>query len=106
MGESITAQEHCQDEVSLLDDLLSVEIEIMEMQEERVLLWFRFPEVPVLMLGELPRLFVDAQRLVIRNQDALSNPSPGFALSAPTLAPFCATGTTRHGISRSTQVPL
>jgi hypothetical protein len=50
---------HREHEVGLLDDLPAVEIEVREVEEERVLVGFGVREVPHVVVGELARLLVD-----------------------------------------------
>jgi len=52
---------HGQHEVGLLDDLLAVEVEVGEVQQQRVPLDGGAGEVPGLVAGEAVRLRVDAE---------------------------------------------
>ena len=52
VAEGVAAQVQREHEVGLLDDLLAVEVEVGEVQEQRVLLGSGVREVPGLVLGE------------------------------------------------------
>jgi hypothetical protein len=65
-----------QHEVRLLDDLLAIELEVREVQEQRVLVGAGAGEVPDLVLGEAFRLGVDAEGLVPQDDHVARRVSP------------------------------
>jgi hypothetical protein len=70
----------CENEVGLLDDLLAVEVEVREVEQERVLIGLGVVKVPALVRGEALRLWVHAERLVPGNDDVVRRvpPARGF----------------------------
>src|SRR6266542_1853441 len=77
VGEGVAAPVQREDEVGLLDDLFAVELEVGEVQEQRVALGGGGGEVPALVLGEALRLRVHAARLVPREKHVAGGGPPG-----------------------------
>src|SRR6476659_11499818 len=67
-------------EVGLLDDLLSVEVEVWKVQEQRILLRVRVLEVPDLMVRKPFGLRMDSQGLVPGNDHLPGGITPGSSL--------------------------
>ena len=79
-AERVSAQVQGEHEVGLLDHLLAVEVDVGEVQQQRVLLGRGVLEVPRLVLGEALGLGVDAQLLVEGDQHRLRGVAPGGRL--------------------------
>jgi len=65
VGEGVASQMHGEHEVGLVDHLLAIEVEVREVEQERVLVGRGGAEVPDLVTGEGLRLGVDAERIVV-----------------------------------------
>ena len=78
--ERVAAQVHRQHEVGLLDDLLAVQVEVGEVQQQRVLLGRGALEVPDLVLGEALGLRVDAELVVVGDEHRLGGVAPAGGL--------------------------
>ena len=78
LGRELIGEElHREHEVRLLDDLLAIEIEVGEVQHQRILIRPRRVEVPQLVLGEALGLLMHAELLVERDDDAIGGGAPG-----------------------------
>ena len=75
-GEGVAERVQRQDQVSLLHDLLSVQVEVVGMKHQRVALRAVASEVPPLVLGEALGLLVDAERLVEGEGDRRGRVAP------------------------------
>jgi hypothetical protein len=67
-------------EIGLLDDLLAVQVEVVEVQQERVLLRGRVLEVPDLVVGEALGLRMDAELFVPGDDHVARGVTPGRGL--------------------------
>ena len=76
MIEGVAAQVQRQHQVRLLDHLLAVQLEVGEVQQQRVLARLRVLEVPELVLGEALGLWVHPARLVVGDEHALRRGAP------------------------------
>src|SRR6202043_2770042 len=94
------------DEVRLLHDLFSVEVEVVEVKEERVLVRLCIPEVPMLVLGEIAGLLVHSQRLVVWDVHMFGSSAPSSDLSAPDLEPVRFAGVAVDGRGGPSKVSL
>ena len=74
--EAVAAQVHRQHEIGLLHDLLAVQVEVGEVQQQRVLVGPCRREVPDRVVREPLGLLVHAQRLVVRDQHGLRRIAP------------------------------
>ena len=75
-GERIGAQGHRQHEVGLLDDLAAVELEVGDVQQQRIVLGRRGVEVERRVAGEVLVLQVDAELGVVGDRHGVGRPSP------------------------------
>jgi hypothetical protein len=105
-AEGVAAQVQRQHEVRLLDDLLAVQVEVGEVQEQRVLVGSGAREIPGLMLGEGLRLGMNAQLLVVGDDDRRCGVPPAGCLLRVDAELGCAIGVPLDGVCRQPQVPL
>src|SRR4051812_34596103 len=80
LAERVAAPVQRENEVGLLDDLHAIEIEVREVEQERVLVGFRAVKVPALVRGEAFRLGVHTERLVPGDDNIVRSvpPARGF----------------------------
>ena len=106
VGERVAEDVQREHEVGLLDDLLAVEVEVGEVQEQRVLLGLGVLEVPDLVAGEALGLRVDAERLVPRDDHVVRGVAPGGRLLEVGAERCRVAGMARDRIGGGAQVPL
>ena len=69
IGERVAAQVHRQDQIGLLDDLLAVELEVREVQKQRIALGRGGLEIPAVILEKAVRLRMQPEVVVVRDDD-------------------------------------
>ena len=79
VAEGVAAPVEREHEVGLLHDLLAVEVEVREVEQQRVAV-ARLLEVPELVVGEPLRLRVDAEQVVPGDDDVARRVAPGRRL--------------------------
>ena len=97
---------HRQDQVGLFNHLLAVEVEVGEVEEQRVLVGPGVGEVPVLVIGELARLFVDPQVGLVWDVDARRGLAPGLDLCRGDLQSPGDSRVAAGGVRRGVEVSL
>src|SRR5207237_6798029 len=102
----MATQMHGQHQVGLLDDLLAVEIEVGNVQQERVVLFRRGREVPYPVFGEGVVLRVDSQLVIVRDEYRSRRVSPRRHLVVPNSQSSSALMVPSSGLSRGQQVVL
>ncbi len=102
--EEVAAGVHGQHQVGLLDDLLAVEVEVGEVQQQRVLVGARAGEVPALVAGEPGVLLVHTQFVVVREVHRLGGVPPGGGLLLVHAEPGRLARVAFGGVGRGEQV--
>jgi hypothetical protein len=95
-----------ENEVGLLDDLLAVEVEVREVEQERVLIGLGVVEVPALVRGEALGLGMDAERLVAGDDDVVRRVPPARGFLEVGSKRGGMTGVAGDGVGRGAQVSL
>ena len=82
-GEGIAAQKQRKHKIGLFDDLLAIQIEVRDVQQQRVLLGRGRAEVPWEVLGEPLRLRVDLEGVVVRDEHRRGGVPPARRILGP-----------------------
>ena len=107
VGEGVAAQMQREHEVGLLDDLLAVQVEVREVQQQRVLLGARVAaksqtSCSVKRLG----LRMDFELLVVGDEHRVGGVAPAGASSSSTPSSAARCGWRSSGVGRGAQVAL
>ncbi len=104
--ERVAAHVHGQHQVGLLDDLRPVELEVRVVEQQGVRLRRGAVEVPLGVGGEVLRLLVDAEHLVVGQHDRVGRPTPQLDLVGGHVEPAGDVGLPAAGVGGRPQVPL
>ncbi len=97
---------HREDEISLLDDLLAIEVKVREVQEQGVLVRRGAGKVPYLVLSKGLGLRGHSQALVVGDEHLLSRLAPTGGLVGVHAQSACLLGMALHRLCRPAQVVL
>ena len=104
--ERVAVQLHRQDEVGLFDYLLTIEVKVVEVQEQRVLIRRGGSEVPHLVLGKGLILWGHFQALVVGDEHLLGCLAPAGGLIGIHAKGACLLGMALHRLCRPAQIVL